>query len=231
MKDQTAFETRAGSFGAWSGNVFRDANALDNGPHAIRTLVGEAGWGRLSSAVRERFGRAPEPGEVWHLSGVMGLVHCNGLGRLMAWVSRAIGTPVAYLTGHDVVTDVYVYADDRIGGTVWERRYKFSRHRTVIARTTKRIDRRGRMLECFGRGFGMELDVYEENAALHFRSMSFFIEIAGVRLRLPYLLSPGTLLVEHIDESRGTFRFRMTVTHSLFGRVFYQDGVFRQMEV
>jgi hypothetical protein len=54
----------------------------------------------------------------------------------------------------------------------------------------------------------------------------------GPRLRipLPIWLSPGTTHVEHADESNGWFRFTMTVTHPLFGEVFYQTGRFRAAE-
>jgi hypothetical protein len=44
---------------------------------------------------------------------------------------------------------------------------------------------------------------------------------------LPSLLSPGTTHVEHIDESGGWFRFTMTVTHPIFGELFYQTGRFK----
>ena len=117
------------------------------------------------------------------------------------------------------------------GGTAWERRYDFGGSRRAVAKTTKRMDASGRLLECFGMGFGMELQVYEEKCALNFRSRRFYAELFGRRIRFPYFLSPGTLLVEHIDEGAGLFRFRMTVNHPIFGRVFFQDGIFRKLEV
>lgn len=206
---------------------------LDDGkplrPHnTIRDLVGEAGWWRLASAVRQRFGSIPAPEEHWRFHGSMHRVDMTLLGRVMAWASRAIGAPVAHRSGRNIPIDVYVYSDK--GGTAWERHYHFPNAEAITARTVKRIDGSGRMLECFGMGFGMELDVYEADAALHFRSTSFYLDIGEWRLRLPRVLSPGTLLVEHIDEGEGEFRFRMTVEHDLFGRVFFQDGVFRKVE-
>ncbi len=194
----------------------------------IRDLVGEAGWWRLAAAVRQRFGSIPAPDERWRFHGSMERVDLTPPGRLMAWASRAIGAPVAHRSGCNIPIDVYVYLDK--GGAAWDRLYHFPKVETVTARTVKRIDQNGQMLECFGMGFGMELDVYEADAALHFRSTSFYLDIGRWRVRLPRLLSPGTLLVEHIDEGEGAFRFRMTVEHDLFGRVFFQDGVFRKVE-
>ena len=51
--------------------------------------------------------------------------------------------------------------------------------------------------------------------------------VARLKIPLPAWLSPGTTHVEHADESNGWFRFTMTVTHPLFGEVFYQTGRFR----
>jgi hypothetical protein len=79
----------------------------------------------------------------------------------------------------------------------------------------------------------MSLDVYEEAGVLHFVSRAYYFELTVpgtkrlVRLVLPTWLSPGTTHVEHIDEADGWFRFTMTVTHPLFGEVFYQTGRFR----
>ena len=197
----------------------------------IRALVGEAGWQRLRPAIRERFGHAPKAGDTWLLRGVMSEVSASLIGRLMAWSSRLFGGPVTHLTGRGVPVDVHVYEDTVLGGTVWERRYDFGRPNRAIAKTTKRMDASGRLLECFGLGLGMELEVYEEHGALNFRSRRFYADVFGHRIRFPYLFSPGTLLVEHIDEGGGLFRFRMTVNHPIFGRVFFQDGIFRKLEV
>lgn len=193
----------------------------------IRDLVGEAGWRRLTAAVRARFATTPPEGTRWHFRGIMDRVAVSGLGWLMAWCSRLIGSPVVHRGGENVPIDVYVYGEE--DGTAWERVYHFARTAVLTAKTVKRIDADRRLLECFGRGVGMELDVYEHDAALHFRSTSFFVDLGRWRLRLPELISPGTLLVEHIDEGEGRFRFRMTVDHMLFGRLFFQDGVFTQV--
>jgi hypothetical protein len=81
----------------------------------------------------------------------------------------------------------------------------------------------------------MSLDVYEERKALHFVSRAYYFDVAipwskvRVRLMLPTLFSPGITHVEHIDEAEGRFRFTMTVTHPLFGEVFYQTGLFHSL--
>lgn len=196
----------------------------------LRDLLGEAAWSRLAPAVRARFATTPRAGDPWLFRGLMDRVECSPVGRTMAWASRAAGAPVAHLSGRDIPVDVLVYAEGEGGGTVWRRTYEFNGHRRVVAATTKRIDADRQLLEVFAMGLGMELNVSEHEGALHFRSTSFYAELFGRRFRLPHLLSPGTLLVEHVDEGGGMFRFRMRVDHKSFGRVFFQDGLFRQVD-
>jgi hypothetical protein len=88
----------------------------------------------------------------------------------------------------------------------------------------------------------MPLSVYQHNGVLHFVSKGYYFEFRlgrgrallgehlarhTIKIPLPAWLSPGTTHVEHADESKGWFRFTMTVTHALFGEVFYQTGRFR----
>jgi hypothetical protein len=102
-------------------------------------------------------------------------------------------------------------------------------------RSTKVIGTDGTLVEELPARLRMSLDVYEENGALHFVSRAYYFDVAipgtrrRVRLALPVWLSPGITHVEHIDGAEGWFRFTMTVTHPLFGEVFYQTGRFRSL--
>jgi hypothetical protein len=106
----------------------------------------------------------------------------------------------------------------------------------------------GTLIEELPAGLRMPLSVYQRRGVLHFVSTGYYFEfrlglVAAVlrplgsvlaslgahkiKIPLPCWLSPGTTHVEHADESQGWFRFTMTVTHPLFGEVFYQTGRFR----
>jgi hypothetical protein len=95
----------------------------------------------------------------------------------------------------------------------------------------------GTLIEELPAGLRMPLNVYQRRGVLHFVSTGYYFEFwlgltaAGgtlpIKIPLPSFLSPGTTHVEHADESQGWFRFTMTVTHPLFGEVFYQTGRFR----
>ena len=203
-------------------------SGYDSDGMGIRTLIGPAAWARLAPAIKDRFGTSPKEGEVRIYSGIMEKVACTWFGLALAHVGRVLGAPMAWKTGRNVPCDVHVYADHK-GGVVWERRYDFGGANPIVAKTTKRCDGRGRLLECFGTTAGMTLKVFEENAELHFVSEDFFLRIGKWKVLLPNAFSPGTLHVTQKDEGEGNFRFTMDVTHPVFGTIATQDGVFRQV--
>ncbi len=194
----------------------------------IRTLIGQAAWWRLAPAIRERFGTSPMKGEVRIYRGSMETVGCTLIGLALAHAGRLLGAPMAWKTGRNVPCDVHVYADPE-GGVVWERRYDFGGPGAIVAKTTKRCDGRGRLLECFGACAGMTLRVFEQDGELHFLSEDFFLRLGNWKVLLPLALSPGTLHVVQKCEGGGNFRFTMDVDHPWFGRIADQNGVFRQV--
>ncbi|MEM8686744.1 MAG: DUF4166 domain-containing protein [Pseudomonadota bacterium] len=202
-------------------------SGYDSDGMGIRTLIGPAAWSRLTPAIRERFGTSPKGGEVRLYRGIMEKVACTWFGLALAHVGRLLGAPMAWKTGRNVPCDVHVYADPD-GGVVWERHYTFTGLSEIVAKTTKRCDGRGRLLECFGRHAGMTLRVYEENGELHFKSEDFFLRAGNRKLVLPMAVSPGTLHVVQKCEGSGNFRFTMDVDHPWLGRIAAQDGVFRE---
>ena len=49
----------------------------------------------------------------------------------------------------------------------------------------------GSLLECVDGGLGMVLNVFEDGGALVFESRRFFLRLAGLRVPLPSLFTPG----------------------------------------
>jgi len=100
-------------------------------------------------------------------------------------------------------------------------------------RSTKVIGPDGSLVEELPACLCMPLEVYEQHGALHFVSCGYYFGLRigrngrRIRIPLPTWLSPGTTHVEHLDEAGGWFRFTMTVTHPVFGELFYQTGRFR----
>ncbi len=201
--------------------------------HGLRRVLGEPAWQRLPEAVRARFG---EPVVAVDYVGEFEVVRASVLGRLIATVCQLIGTPVVPRVGTQVPAIVHVGPTE--DGVAWHREYRWPNTSPCLVRSTKVIDANGDLIERLPAGLCMPLDVYEERGALHFVSRGYYFEWSlgalfrrkGAsgrhRIWLPNWLSPGTTHVEHHDEARGWFRFTMTVSHPVFGELFYQTGRF-----
>lgn len=196
-------------------------------PRSLREILGRAGWARLPDAVRARFA---DRAHTVDYVGEFEVVRASLLGRIIAWTCQIIGTPVVPRTGNNVPAIVHVGPSGQ--GVEWRREYRWPLRSPCLVRSTKVIRRDGVLVEKLPAGLCMSLDVYEQAGTLHFVSRGYYLEVLvpgmrhPVRVPLPAWLSPGTTHVEHIDGAHGWFRFTMTVTHPLFGEMFYQTGRF-----
>ncbi len=194
-------------------------------PLDFRKLLGRDAWARLPAAVQHRF--AVHAHDVLYRGRMV--VKASAFGWLVSQVCRLIGTPLAPWTGEDVPVDVDVHLDGR-GGLVWARTYAYPGRAPVLVSSTKLMDAKGGLLEVVRGGLGMALTATVEDAALHFRSRWYFVEVAGLRVRIPDLLTPGRAHVVHRDLGGGAFRFTMDFRHPWLGETLFQDGVFKDPE-
>jgi len=183
-------------------------------------LLGRAAWLSLSPDTRIRFRVGAEPRTY---EGGMG-VRASLAGLVIAQACRLIGQPLAPWRGEDVPVSVAVHTD-RDGSLVWDRQYRFPRRRPCFVTSRKVADHRG-MVEMVRGGLGMALNVTVEDGALHFRSHGYFIEILGVRIPLPGLITPGRAHVIHRDLGGGRFLFSLDFHHPWLGQTLWQEGVF-----
>lgn len=199
-------------------------------PHGLQDVLGATAWGRLPAAVRRRFA---DPSLSTEYVGEFEIVRASRLGRTLALMCQLIGTPIAPRTARCVPATVRVGPAGR--GVEWRREYHWPDHSTSQVRSTKVIGPSGTLVEELSARLCMALDLHEDSGALLFVSRSYYFDLSvpwlrrGLQLPLPRLLSPGTTRVEHRDESQGWFRFTMTVTHPIFGEMFYQTGRFRAL--
>jgi len=190
--------------------------------HGLQHLLGQPAWQRLPLAVRVLFG---EPVLAVDYVGDFEIVRASLVGRLLAWICQLIGTPVVPRTGCGVPAVVRVGPTER--GVAWNREYQWPDRSRCLVRSTKVIRADGTLVEELPARLCMPLHVFERGGALHFVSRGYYFDLGRVKVPLPSWLSPGTTHVEHIDEAAGWFRFTMTVTHPVFGELFYQTGRFR----
>jgi hypothetical protein len=190
-------------------------------PLDLPALLGAQAWARLPAAVRRRF--QPGHGAAVY-AGHMDL-HCSTVGRLFAALSRLVGAPLTGRRERSVPARVHVHDDGR-GGVVWERRFAGRGGEAAVVRSTKELDRHGRLFERTDGGLGMVLRVFEHEGSLVFESQRYELVLGGWRFFVPRLFSPGTCRVTHTDLGNGQFRFTLDMTHPLWGRTFQQTGVF-----
>jgi hypothetical protein len=192
---------------------------------SFRAILGEVAWRRLPDAVRRRFAWKPAPGRDIVYVGAMAEVNATRIGWLWAQLCRLVGTPLAPHRGTDVPVTVRLSLDGDGHGIVWERLYRFPGRAPVRCVSVKKAAAGG-LVEVVGRRIGMRLALSERHGALHFRSIGYFWQTRRRRIALPAFLTPGEMHVVHADLGAGRFRFRISVTHRLFGQILYQDGVF-----
>jgi len=201
--------------------------AMPGTRHGLRRVLGAAAWQQLPAAVRERF---TESVETVTYAGGYEVVRAALLGRLFGWLGLLVGMPVTPRTGTHVAARVVVRPG--ADGTHWDREYQWLDGTTHLVRSTKVVGEDGSLVERLPARLCMPLHTYVEGAVLHFVSLGYYFDLRfgdlgfGLRLWLPRFLTPGVTHVEHIDLGHGWFRFTMTVTHPLFGEMFFQTGRF-----
>ena len=106
--------------------------------------------------------------------------------------------------------------------------------------SVKALDADGMLVERLDFGLRMRLTLGVRDGALCFDSAGYYVECPGFvwrgrrrcawRVLLPNWFLPGHTCVAHRDLGNGTFRFTMTIRHTLLGELFTHDGVFRSLE-
>jgi hypothetical protein len=192
----------------------------------FRALVGEAAWARLPEPVRRRFSKCLAPGELLLYRGEVVATELSRAGRILAFLARAIGSPLPLTDGATGPALVAVAEDAQLGGQCWTRVYAREGRFPQTIHSAKRFRGPTGLEEYVGRGIGMALCVSEEDGALVFRSSHYFVEIGSRRWRLPRALAPGGMEITHREEGGGTFSFRLALTHPLLGTLVHQLAYF-----
>ena len=193
----------------------------------FRSLLGEEAWARLPEAVRRRFSKRWQPGDMVIYPGRVVTTELSRAGRVLAFLTRAIGAPLPLADGATGPAVVAVTENAALGGQTWTRTYARPGTFPQVIHSAKRFSGPTGLEEYVGYGFGMTLHVTEENTALVFRSERYFFEIGRLRLQIPRFAEPGAMEIVHRDEGNGQFSFRLTLRHPLLGSLVHQLAYFR----
>jgi len=192
----------------------------------FRTLIGEAGWARLPEPVRRRFSKRIAPGEALIYRGQVVETELSRSGSILAFLTRAIGSPLPLTNGARGPALVVVTEDQRLEGQSWTRIYTRAGRRPQTVHSAKRFRGPTGLEEYVGYGVGMVLRVAVEDGALVFRSDHYFLTLGAWRMRLPQLLVPGEMCIAHRDQGGGAFSFSLRLTHRRFGCLVHQVAHF-----
>jgi len=192
----------------------------------FRTLLGTKRWELLPLAVRRRFGKRLADSRTVTYTGRIVSCRMNLAGQLLAQVLRLVGGPLPSNCDTDVPAAVLVTEDAANKGQFWTRVYGRKRGFPKIIGSSKRFQGPTGLEEYIGYGIGMALNVAADERALHFHSDHYFLCAGKRRLRLPACLTPGALVVSHIDVGDGCFEFVLKLEHPSFGELLHQVALF-----
>lgn len=190
-------------------------------------LLGQYNWAQLPARVRARFGKRLNAGDSTSYVGQVVECRMSLGGRILAQCCRLIGAPLPLEREGGVAAMVNVTEDGASGGQVWTRIYARHRGFPQVIHSVKRFAGPTGLEEYLGRGFGIALNVNAIEGGIRFSSDHYFLELGGTRLRLPGLLAPGELTIDHVDIGEGEFTFTLALNHALLGEVMHQRCRFR----
>ncbi len=195
----------------------------------FRALVGEEGWSRLPLTVQRRFSKRLGLGAVLVYPGEVLETRLSRIGKLLSFLTRAIGAPLPLEDSMTGGATVAVMENGGLGGQSWTRTYARSGRFPQVIHSAKCFAGPTGLEEHVGYGFGMSLCVREEAGALVFRSVRYFFSFGRARIPLPRFLEPGDMEVVHRDEGGGAFVFSLELRHHVFGVLVRQTARFRDV--
>lgn len=195
----------------------------------FRTLLGEEAWSRLPQPVRDRFSKRLSPGNLVLYRGHVVATELSGLGWLLAQVARLIGAPLPTMRNAVGPAIVVVSEDAASGGQRWLRIYERPGRQPQMIVSTKLFRGPTGLQEDVGAGISMRLRVSVEDGTLVFRSHRYCVSWRNLGFDLPQFLSPGAMTIVHAQESDGSFSFRLTLHHPIFGQLLHQLAYFRDV--
>lgn len=190
------------------------------------------GWDNVYPPVRMRMDRLLTSSKPIIFEGE-GCVRRSKLGWLFAQGSKILGTPLIWRAGENVKTVVTV-APTKNGLRCWNRLFVFSDGYSQLVQTSKVMDRKLGFIDAVGaegeKRLATKMRVWADGKSLFFESTMYVLRFKNFNVRIPSILTPGTLLAEHRDLGNGEFRYILKFDHPIWGKTFYQDGVFRMLD-
>ena len=222
----------------WTGKVvplpiadrpIRDRLRRGNEDGRYRELLGAVAWNRLPEAVRSRFTRKLNDGEIRVYKGEVVETTLSWMGHLFAHGARIVGGPLPLTPCGVGPASVIVSENAKLGAQTWTRIYARDGRFPQVITSAKRFGGPTGLEECLGYGLLMRLRLLEDDGALVFRSTGYALEWFGRTIALPAWLAPGRCDVIHRDIGHDRFTFTLELQHGLFGMLIRQVAIFNEV--
>jgi Domain of unknown function (DUF4166) len=197
--------------------------------HRFRRLVAKADWEALPAAVRKRFSKRLTGGATSVYTGNVTGFRISRFGRFLAHALRIIGAPLPLLDHVNVPTVVTVTEDVKTSGQIWTRTYANRTGFPQVIHSVKLFGGPTGLEEHVGFGVTMLLKVVAEPRGLIFESAGYQLKLGRLRLSLPKFLTPGEVIVTHMETDSTHFIFEMTLRHPWMGELIQQTAEYRDV--
>ncbi len=197
----------------------------------FQRLLGDANWAKLPATIQARFSRKARAGCTVSYNGQIAECHMSALGKAFAFAAKLIGGPLPLSTDNNVAAAVNVTEDEAGDGQFWTRQYCHHKGFPQTINSVKRFSGPTGIEEHLGLGLlgvGIALKLRAENNALYFENDHYFVNCFGLRMKLPAWLSPGQLVIGHVDGPDGWFAFTLDLKHPIFGTLIHQVCMFTE---
>jgi Domain of unknown function (DUF4166) len=197
----------------------------------FQVLLGNANWAKLPDTIRARFGRKARAGCTVSYVGQIAECEMTALGKALAIAAKLIGGPLPLSADTNVAAAVNVTEDEVGEGQFWTRQYGHHKGFPQTINSVKRFGGPTGIEEHLGVGFlgvGIALTLRAESDALYFESDHYFVNCFGLRIKMPTWLSPGHLVIGHIDGPNGWFAFTLDLKHPRWGTLIHQVCMFAE---
>lgn len=193
----------------------------------------KGGWDQVHPSIRARMDKLLTSQSETVFEG-RGCVRRSRIGGVFAYLSKLLGSPLLWRQGEDVITTVRI-APTTNGLRCWHRQFTFSDGYQQLVQTTKMVSPELGMLDAVGaqgeKLLATKMRVWSEGKSLCFESTGYFLRFRHLNMPIPSIFTPGALYAEHRDEGNGMFRYILAFRHPLWGETFYQDGLFKMLDM
>jgi hypothetical protein len=193
----------------------------------IKLALGEQ-WKNLSAKTQARFENEPTYTKPKEYDGMMTEVRCSKLGKLFTYITRLINAPLIPYCQKQVPIEVKVYKEAGDPSVHKSRVYYFTGKKPFKVHSAMSLNSKGEFEEYVNSWLGMKMKVYAVAGNLHFEGTNYFIKVAGFRLPIPIIFSPGWASIKHSDYGDDSFLVRIEMIHPWFGLMFLQEGIFKE---